>query len=64
MLNRIFNTNLKDIDTDKTIEEVKNFYRFRDVPFTWQVDTWDKPKNLAHRLENAGFKRDEAFKLG
>ena len=30
MLNRVMNTNLTDVEADKTIEEVKNFYKSKD----------------------------------
>lgn len=59
MLNRVMQTSLKPIETDQAISDVKQFFEPEHLPFTWQVDPWDKPRDLAERLEEAGFRRDE-----
>jgi GNAT superfamily N-acetyltransferase len=59
MFNRVMKTNLNPKEADQTISDVKQFFDSKHLPFTWQVDPWDKPHDLAERLEEAGFHRDE-----
>jgi len=59
MLNRVLETSLAPEDADETISEVIQTFESRRLPFTWQVDPWDRPSDLAERLERAGFHRDE-----
>ena len=58
-LNRVMKTNIAPDEADKKIQEVKQYFDSKGLPFTWQVDPGDKPVDLAGRLERAGFMRDE-----
>jgi GNAT superfamily N-acetyltransferase len=59
MLNRVMHTSLRPVEADQAIGEVKQYYESDRLPFTWQVDPWDKPRDLAKKLEGAGFVREE-----
>jgi len=59
MLNRVMHTSLTSGEVDQAIHEIKQYFDNEHLPFTWQVDPWDKPRDLAERLEEAGFRRDE-----
>ena len=59
MLNRVLDTNLTVNEANKTIKDLIDYFGSKQLPFTWQVDPWDQPSDLAERLEEAGFHRDE-----
>jgi len=59
MFNRVMKTNLAPEEADQTINDIKQVFDSKSLPFTWQVDPEDKPSDLAERLEKAGFKRNE-----
>jgi hypothetical protein len=59
MFNRVIKTYLQPEETNEKINEIKEFFASKSLPFTWQVDPGNQPFDLAERLEKAGLIRQE-----
>ena len=54
MFNRVTNTSLTTENIEQKVDVTIQYFKTRNVPFTWQVNPWDKPTNLPRVLEKAG----------
>jgi hypothetical protein len=56
MFNRVTDTALSTGNVEEKVKETIQYFKEWGVPFTWQVNPWDKPANLAQVLEKVGLK--------
>jgi len=54
MLNRVMFTRLSSENADEKIQEVIDYFSSKELPFTWQVDPDNTPRDLPERLEKHG----------
>jgi len=57
--NYVLEADFSDAEATKKINEVTDYFRKKNIPFSWWVSPYDKPDNLANHLENNGYINSE-----
>jgi hypothetical protein len=55
LYNGVIDTNLEEVNVDKTIDEVISFFENQNLPFRWLAGVTTKPRNIFKHLEKKGF---------
>lgn len=57
--NYVLDTDFSDADANKKINEVTDYFRKKNIPFSWWISPYDKPEDLSTYLENNGYSNTE-----
>ena len=61
MFNRVVRSRLTVSNVDEMIQETRDYFASKDLPFVWQCYPGDTPDDLPQRLESQGFTREEGI---
>ena len=53
--NYVIDADFSDAEANKKINEVTDYFRKKNIPFSWWVSPYDKPDDLSKYLENNGY---------
>lgn len=53
--NYILEGDFSELDANRKINEVTDYFKKKNVPFSWWISPYDKPENLSTYLENNGY---------
>ena len=62
--NRVFLTHLTPDNLDEKIRETIQYFKSREMPFSWWVGPTSKPLDLGHHLENHGLTHESSTRTG
>ena len=57
--NYVLRADFSRADTNKKINEITDYFRKKNIPFSWWISPYDKPENLSAYLENNGYSNTE-----
>jgi GrpB-like predicted nucleotidyltransferase (UPF0157 family)/RimJ/RimL family protein N-acetyltransferase len=53
--NYVLDADFSNAEANKKINEVTNYFRDKNIPFSWWISPYDKPDDLSKHLENSGY---------